>query len=134
MPVAHVHRREGPRKPRFRQTCFHVRIIEDVPGVVKVGEGVAPDLAEDQEYHDCQGDTPKRLRGYGTCITHDMGTGFSIYLWKMESFLSPDFCRRYFMAVAKTPNPYAVLLEKLMEEASSKYLVGQLISPIRNPK
>jgi hypothetical protein len=52
----------------------------------------------------------------------------------MESFLTPDFCKRYFMAVDRTPNPYVMLLEKLMEEASSKYLVGQLISPIRNPK
>jgi hypothetical protein len=34
------------------------------------------------------------------------------------------------MEVPKTPNPYLVLLEKLIEDASSKYFVGQVISAI----
>ena len=34
------------------------------------------------------------------------------------------------MEVARTPSPYFTLLEKLIDEASAKYFVGQLISPI----
>ena len=40
----------------------------------------------------------------------------------------------YFATVPSTPNPYRTLLLKLMEDASLKYLVGQLSSPILKPK
>jgi hypothetical protein len=34
------------------------------------------------------------------------------------------------METPRTPSPYFVLLEKFMEDASSKYFVGQETSPI----
>src|SRR3972149_5607723 len=83
----HVHRREDPRNPLFRKTCFHVRIIEDVPGIAKGGEGMAPDLAEDQKNHVYQGDTPKRLRGYETCFSH--GYEVPVFLF-LKDGIFPD--------------------------------------------
>jgi hypothetical protein len=53
---------------------------------------------------------------------------------KIEYFFTQALSNKYFTDVAKTPRPYFTLLEKLMDEASLKYFVGQLISPIRNPK
>lgn len=53
---------------------------------------------------------------------------------KISERTIPVFWRRNLNEVARTPRPYFTLLVKLMEDASSKYLVGQLISPIRNPK
>jgi hypothetical protein len=47
---------------------------------------------------------------------------------------TPVFRRRNLADVARTPIPYWTLRVKLIDEASSKYRVGQLISPIRNPK
>src|SRR5581483_690586 len=46
----------------------------------------------------------------------------------------PHFCRANCRLVANTPKPYFTLLRKLMEDASSKYFVGQDTSPMRNPK
>lgn len=46
----------------------------------------------------------------------------------IKSFI-PIFCSTYFIAVESTPIPYIMLLLKFIEEASLKYLVGQLISP-----
>jgi hypothetical protein len=40
----------------------------------------------------------------------------------------PIFARRKVRAVAKHPIPYFILREKLMDDASGKYLVGQLTS------
>jgi len=41
--------------------------------------------------------------------------------------------KRNVMAVSRHPNPYLTLREKLMDDASSKYLVGQLTSAIIKP-
>jgi hypothetical protein len=120
MPVAHVHRREGPRKPLFRQTRFYARVIEDVPGIIEGSEGMAPDLSEDQENHDGQGDTPKRLRGYGTNITHGYAVpGFPF----LKDGIFPDslFLHPIFMTVDRTPNPYQTLLEKLTPDADQLF-------------
>ena len=46
----------------------------------------------------------------------------------------PLLHKKYCMAVLNTPTPYFTLLEKLIEEASSKYFAGQDTSPIWNPK
>jgi hypothetical protein len=61
------------------------------------------------------------------------GSFFPVAL-KMLKFPAPHFWSLNFTDVARTPNPYLTLLLKLIDEASSKYLVGQLISPILKPK
>jgi hypothetical protein len=40
------------------------------------------------------------------------------------------FAKRNFAAVPRQPNPYFTLRRKLIDEASLKYFVGQLISAI----
>lgn len=50
-----------------------------------------------------------------------------------SDFIKPQRHNRYFIETPSTPNPYMVLRFKLMEDASSKYLVGQVISPISKP-
>jgi len=47
--------------------------------------------------------------------------------------ISPDLCARKAAVVFSTPNPYCTLRLKSIEDASSKYRVGQEISPIRKP-
>jgi hypothetical protein len=44
----------------------------------------------------------------------------------------PQRCNRYRKETPKHPSPYIALFFKLMELASGKYFVGQLISPILN--
>lgn len=56
------------------------------------------------------------------------------YFSNSAGLATPAFRRRNLAAVASTPIPYRTLRGKLIDEASSKYRVGQLISPIRNPK
>ena len=46
----------------------------------------------------------------------------------------PFRCRANCRVVPSTPNPYFTLRRKLMDEASSKYFVGQETSPMRKPK
>ena len=52
----------------------------------------------------------------------------------MGKSLTPHFWSTNFAEVDRTPRPYLTLLLKFIEEASSKYRVGQLISPILNLK
>ncbi len=47
--------------------------------------------------------------------------------------MRPILCATKRAVVARTPKPYSTLRLKLMEEASSKYLVGQEISPMLKP-
>jgi hypothetical protein len=42
--------------------------------------------------------------------------------------IAPIFARPYSRAVLREPNPYITLLQKFVEEASLKYLGGQLTS------
>ena len=49
-------------------------------------------------------------------------------------FASPHRFKRKSRAVCNTPKPYFTLRWKLMDEASSKYFVGQDNSPMRKPK
>src|SRR5436190_14615704 len=46
---------------------------------------------------------------------------------------NPILARRNLKPVARQPNPYLMLRRRLIEEASAKYLVGQLTSAIVNP-
>ena len=48
-------------------------------------------------------------------------------------FHNPIFASRKASAVPRHPKPYFKLRRKLMEDASGKYFVGQLTSPIVNP-
>ena len=48
-------------------------------------------------------------------------------------FASPHLARRNWDPTFKQPKPYLQLRRKLMEDASLKYFVGQLTSPIVNP-
>src|SRR2546430_17740853 len=52
----------------------------------------------------------------------------------MRKFATPILCSANSNVVASTPRPYLTLRRKLMDEASSKYLVGHDTSPMRNPK
>src|SRR4051812_11454839 len=45
----------------------------------------------------------------------------------------PHFAKRNFKPVDRQPKPYFTLRRKLIDDASLKYLVGQLTSPIVNP-
>ena len=45
----------------------------------------------------------------------------------------PVLCATKLTVVASTPSPYFTLRLKLIEDASSKYFVGQEISPILKP-
>jgi hypothetical protein len=45
----------------------------------------------------------------------------------------PDLVRKYRIETRSTPKPYFRLLLKLMLDASTKYLVGQVISAILKP-
>mgnify|MGYP003348383122 CR=1 FL=1 len=40
---------------------------------------------------------------------------------------------QYLTETPSTPKPYLILLDKLIEEASEKYFVGQVISAISKP-
>ena len=53
---------------------------------------------------------------------------------KIENLFIPDLCSIYLRVLEITPKPYFTLLLKFIEDASSKYLVGQLSSPILKPK
>jgi hypothetical protein len=53
---------------------------------------------------------------------------------KIGNLTTPDLASTYFIDTPSTPNPYLTLCLKFVDEASAKYLVGQLISPILNPK
>jgi hypothetical protein len=46
---------------------------------------------------------------------------------------NPIFASRNFSPTFRQPKPYFTLRRKLMLEASLKYFVGQLTSPIVNP-
>src|SRR5580700_3989456 len=46
----------------------------------------------------------------------------------------PHFCIVNCRVVPTTPKPYTTLRQKLMEEDSSRYLVGQETSPMLKPK
>src|SRR5438093_5932337 len=45
----------------------------------------------------------------------------------------PIFAKRNFSAVFRQPKPYLTLRQKLIDDASEKYRVGQLTSPIPCP-
>ncbi len=47
-----------------------------------------------------------------------------------RDFINPHLHKRYLTATSSTPKPYLVLRRKLIDEASLKYFVGQVISPI----
>src|SRR5208337_4925373 len=51
-------------------------------------------------------------------------------LSKILNFFTPPLCNTNFIVVASTPKPYFTLLRKFMDDASRKYFVGQLSSPI----
>jgi len=53
---------------------------------------------------------------------------------KMRNDPKCILCRRNFKDVISTPNPYLTLRAKVIDDASSKYLVGHEISPILNLK
>ena len=58
----------------------------------------------------------------------------TIYLLrKILAAGNPIFPKKYDNETDMTPNPYFMLRPKLMDEASSKYLVGQVISAISYP-
>ena len=46
----------------------------------------------------------------------------------------PNFCSANCKVVPSTPKPYFTLRRKLIDDASSKYFVGQETSPMRKPK
>src|SRR6266481_8096188 len=46
---------------------------------------------------------------------------------------NPILASRYLKPVPRQPNPYLILRLRLIEDASGKYFVGQLTSPIVNP-
>ena len=48
-------------------------------------------------------------------------------------FINPHLQNRYTNETFNTPNPYIALRLKLIDEASSKYLVGQVTSAISKP-
>src|SRR6478735_5705142 len=52
----------------------------------------------------------------------------------MGNLASPHRWSANCNVVPSTPNPYFTLRRKLIDEASSKYFVGQETSPIRKPK
>jgi hypothetical protein len=49
---------------------------------------------------------------------------------QMRKDIMPDLWSANFIDIASTPRPYVTDRDKFIEDASSKYLVGQLISPI----
>ncbi len=51
----------------------------------------------------------------------------------IPNFHSPIRCNQWQKETRNTPNPYFILRLKLMLEASSKYFVGQVTSPMSNP-
>ena len=50
-----------------------------------------------------------------------------------SDFRQPIFASRNFIPTDRQPKPYFTLRLKLIEDASSKYFVGQLTSPIVKP-
>lgn len=71
-------------------------------------------LQDAQYHHEWQTHTAVRNSEYRGAV------GFPAYLWKSGKLIRPNFCILYLSAVARTPKPYRTLLEKLMDEASSK--------------
>lgn len=58
-----------------------------------------------------------------------IGNTITNYLYILKD-TKPMRCIKCIMLTIKTPKPYFKLRLKLIEEASSKYFVGQLISAI----
>ena len=57
-------------------------------------------------------------------------TVYSLFQIYILNFNIPFLCKKCLILTFNTPKPYFTLLLKLMDDASSKYLVGQLISAI----
>jgi hypothetical protein len=72
--------------------------------------------------------------GFGVAgVVDGSMTGFQFAALGVESAhcTPPVFRRANCKVVATTPNPYFTLRRKLIDEASSKYFVGQETSPMR---
>src|ERR1017187_3544261 len=70
------------------------------------------------------------LKGCWNC---EFLTGISVYEKNNFGLASPIFASRNFIPTFRQPKPYLQLRWKLMDDASLKYFVGQLTSPMVKP-
>ena len=69
----------------------------------------------------------------GQFVRDHKSAGFGVRFWKIIDETSPHLFSRYSSDVFSTPSPYTAELRKLIDEESSIYNVGQVISPMSKP-
>src|SRR5258708_14184963 len=85
---------------------------------------------EDRQSHHGRPWRPQARRAYSGWLGW---VTFLPFASNRARWMRPSFCKAKVMEVPRTPRPYSTLRLKLMDDASSKYFVGQEISPMRKP-
>ena len=136
MPIASVSRSESPRDTTACESSFDMRVFCDIVHIVVVDEVVASHLPINSEGGKCQSQINQRNPIFFWRLTHlfkrPFQANYSGFLTWGNKFdlIRFHLASRNFQAVQRHPKPYLMLCQKLIEEASEKYLVGQLTSAI----
>lgn len=136
MPIASVSCSESPLDTIESYAGLNVLIIADVDRVIVIDEAVASHLPINSEGGKCQSQINQRNPIFVWRLTHlfkrPFQGNYSGFLTWGNNFdlIRFHLASRNFKAVQRHPKPYLMLCQKLIEEASEKYLVGQLTSAI----